>query len=184
MKEYKIFQYRWDIRLLAKLYLDPGSKIITMQSHFGISRVLLKSSLKRLLEVGLIIENPGHGHPMRAEYILTPKGNSLAPFCVSLLKETKKREISEVFESKWSCPIIISTGEHEKRFNELKKDLNPVTSRALSTNLKFLFDIKCLKREIFDSNPPSFIYSLEKKSRGIFKIYKEHEGSLGSFELV
>jgi len=184
MNEYKIFQYKWDIRLLAKLYQDNGSKVITMQSYLGISRGILKSSLKRLLDIGLVIENPGYGHPMRAEYILTSKGETLAPFCVSLLEEGNKRGLTEIFENKWSCPIIIATGEHKRRFNELKNTLAPVTSRALSTNLKFLHEVKCIKREIFYSHPPLFIYSLEKNSRGIFRIYKEHESCLISMKLV
>ncbi len=184
MNEYKIFQYKWDISLIGKLYQDHGSKVITLQSHFGISRGILKSSLERLLDVGLVMENPGYGHPMRAEYILTSKGQALGPFCIALLEEGRKKEITEIFENKWSCPIIIKVGEHIKRFNELKNVLAPVTSRALSTNLKFLHEAKCLKREIFDSHPPLFIYSLERKSRGIFSIYKEHENFLKPLKIV
>lgn len=184
MDEYKLFKYRWDIKLLAKLYVDHGSRVVIMHRHFGISRGILKSSLKRLMDADLIMENPGHGHPMRAEYILTAKGQLIAPFCLAVLEEGRKRKVDNIFESKWSCPIIIATGEQKKRFNELKRDLNPVTSKALSTNLKSLSEIKCLKSEIFYSNPPSFIYSLDRNSRGIFKIYKEHENSLTALEVI
>lgn len=184
MNEYKIFQYRWDISILALLYMSKGDKLVTIQKYFEISRGVLKTCLTRLIEADLLIMNTGYGHPMRPEYILTEKGESLGPFCVEILKEGKKRNIEEVFQSRWSCPIIIGTGDQKKRFNELKMELMPVTSRALSSTVKFLYEIKCLRREILDISPPSFSYSLGKKSYGLYRIYKEHKRTITSLNLM
>ena len=184
MNEYKIFQYRWDIAILALLYVSKGGKLVTIQKHFGISRGVLRVCLARLIEADLLIINTGYGHPMRPEYILTKKGESLGPFCDEMLKEGRKQNIEEVFQNRWSCPIIIRTGEQKIRFNELKKELVPVTSRALSSTVKFLNEIKCLRRDILDISPPSFSYSLGRKSYGLYSIYKEHKGTITSLNLI
>ena len=178
MGKINIFQYRWDLSLLAELYRSNGGKFITLQNRYGISRGILKTSLERLVSAGLVVQNPGYGHPMRPEYILTQLGISVGSLCDALLAEGEKRGVSDIFYDKWSCPIIFSTGKEKVRFNTLKKDLNPITPRALSGSLKKLHQLKCLRRSLLDTNPPMHIYSLAKKSLGLFKIYDERKSEL------
>lgn len=172
--QYQIFHYRWDIPLLAEMFRTNGAKFITLANRCGISRGVLKTSLTRLIASGLIAENPGYGHPMRPEYILTEAGKAIGPFCVAFLQEGAKREVTEVFRNKWSCPAIIATGDETIRFNALKKQLSPVTSRALSSTLKLLQDHDCMTTTRLDISPPANSYALSRKTRGLYSIYCEH----------
>lgn len=184
MDQYRLFQYRWDISLLAEMFRSNGAKLITLQQRCGISRGVLKSSLARLIAAGLVCENPGYGHPLRPEYILTANGQAIGPFCVEFLLEGQKRQIEEVMAGRWSAPTIIRTGPGAQRFNELKKQLDPVTSRALSSVLKSLQEHSCLITERLDTSPPANIYSLGKKSRGLYRIYQEHQTIIDAQELL
>lgn len=176
--QYKIFHYRWDIPLLAEMFSRNGAKFITLASRYGISRGVLKASLQRLIASGLVIENPGYGHPLRPEYILTAAGKAIGPFCAAFLREGQKRAVSEVFRNKWSCPAIIATGHDSIRFNALKKHLSPVTSRALSATLRLLQDHDCMTSKRLDISPPANCYTLSRKSRGLYSIYREHQPTI------
>ena len=184
MKKLNLFQYRWDLSLLAELYQSSGAKFVTLQSRFDISRGILKTSLERLILAGLVVQNPGYGHPMRPEYILTPFGTSVGSLCNDLLDEGEKRGVSDIFYDKWSCPIVFSTGKEKVRFNTLKKSLNPITSRALSGSLKKLHQLECIKRSLLDANPPMNIYSIGKKSMGLFRIYDERKSEFDKKILI
>ena len=78
---------RWLVPLMAHVGDEEGSRFAVMLARLGLSRSALAASLAQLQEAGWLARNPGHGHPLRPEYMLTaparrsppsPKGDGAA----------------------------------------------------------------------------------------------------------
>jgi DNA-binding HxlR family transcriptional regulator len=84
--------------------------------------------------------NLGHGHPLRPEYVLTETGERLAPVCLDLVDELRRRGFEDAGLKKWSMPVVLVLAEAagESRFSELRAALPGVTARALSLALEDL----------------------------------------------
>jgi DNA-binding HxlR family transcriptional regulator len=50
----------------------------------GIADNILTARLKKLVAAGILKKHPYQQHPLRYEYLLTPKGRALAPVVLSL----------------------------------------------------------------------------------------------------
>lgn len=150
-------------------------------NKLGVSRGIMSSTLERLVQAGVIQKNSGYGHPLRPEYLLTPLGEQLAPFCRELLETSEKKHLLDIIQPRWACPIIFATGEEEKRFNEIKGLLMPITSRALSESLKHLLEQRGLSKRLVDCHPPTVLYGMAKKAQPLYRIYKEHEGVIANY---
>jgi len=127
------------------------------------------------------MRNPGYGHPLRPEYILTDKGESLGPFCKEMMKCILARKGDHLFQSKWAIQIIHLCSEGEIRFSELKSALSPITSRALSVELKLLNSEDFIDRKIIEGYPPLTTYSLTEKSIPFIKVIQRHKDVLSPF---
>ena len=66
-----LLHHRWAVPILAVLHREKGAKFVTLGSRLGVSRDSLRRSLDRLTQQRLVRRNPGYGHPMRPEYVLT-----------------------------------------------------------------------------------------------------------------
>ncbi|QLK86525.1 helix-turn-helix domain-containing protein [Staphylococcus sp. 17KM0847] len=53
--------------------------------------------------------------------------------------------------------------ENRAHFSDIKRDLKPITNRALSLKLAELADAQFLVKEIISENPPSVCYYLTEK---------------------
>jgi len=126
----------------------------------GAGRNSLKRTLKALLEAGLVGPNPGHGHPMRPEYVLTAAGKRVAPLCEGLLGTLRRFGIEEVALRKWSMPVVHAVGTYGGRFSQVLAGLPGVTPRALAMALKQLQSAGLLERRIVDDYPPAVTYRL------------------------
>ena len=62
---------RWAIPVLALLSREQGSRFVVIERRFGLSRNSLTRTLAYLREQGWVMPNPGHGHPLRPEYVLS-----------------------------------------------------------------------------------------------------------------
>lgn len=70
------------------------------------------------------------------------------------------RDVLNVVGSKWAIPAIASLYYSPKRFSEISKDLEGVTDRVLSAELKNLEANKLISRKIIDGFPPRVEYSI------------------------
>ncbi|MDO5376199.1 winged helix-turn-helix transcriptional regulator [Staphylococcus rostri] len=61
------------------------------------------------------------------------------------------------------CP-----GEHA-HFSDIKRDLKPITNRALSLKLSELADAQLLIKEVVSETPPSVCYHLTEKGSALAK---------------
>ena len=88
--------------------------------------------LDDLIAQGWVHRNPGYGHPMRPEYVLTEVGRQLAPCSGRLLETVRRLEIEPIAFRKWTMPVTWVLGTEPHRFGELRCELPTVTPRALT----------------------------------------------------
>src|SRR4029079_6119097 len=65
---------RWSVPVLAELARGDagGGRFANLRRRLGVSGESRRRTLATLVEAGLVARNPGHGHPLRADYVLTP----------------------------------------------------------------------------------------------------------------
>ena len=97
---------RWLVPLMAHLDEADGSRFAVMLHRLGVSRSVLTASLAQLAEAGWITRNPGHGHPLRPEYILTEAGAPVAAFCRRLMEQRARLGLGAGDLARWSLPVI------------------------------------------------------------------------------
>ena len=70
-----------------------------------------------------------------------------------------------IIGDKWSLLIIgqLAFGKSPSRFNELMRELKPISSRTLSIKLAKLSENKILEKTIEGNSPPYTLYSLTAK---------------------
>jgi DNA-binding HxlR family transcriptional regulator len=154
---------RWALPMLAFLHAARGAKFVTLAKHFDMSRDSLSRTLQHLADHGWISRNPGHGHPLRPEYILTALGERLAEQCARIMSVRDRLGLEPEQLSRWSLPVIAATGTDWIRFSTLQTELLPVTARALSLTLKQLMGSDLLTRRLEDDFPPVPLYGLTRR---------------------
>jgi DNA-binding HxlR family transcriptional regulator len=78
--------------------------------------------------------------------------------------------IIDLIAKKWSLLIINELGNHGSlRFNELLRELRPITPKMLSDLLKELTKEGLVKRKIYNTIPPKVKYSLTEKGKELRK---------------
>ena len=66
----------------------------------------------------------------------------------------------KVLEGAWTPNVIWSLRAGPRRFNELRIDIPPVSSKVLSARLRELRERGVLTRQVRDTSPPSVEYAL------------------------
>lgn len=160
-----LFHHRWAVPILAELHRSKGAKFVTLVRRLGLSRDSLRHTLIALTEQGWVRRNPGHGHPMRPEYLLTTGGTKLGPWCVRLITVLRSLELEDVGLKKWSMPVALALSSGRVRFSELRAKLPDSTARALALTLKTLQSAGVVERVILDDYPPATYYRLTRQGR-------------------
>lgn len=154
---------RWLVPLMAQLAAEDGSRFAAMLARLGLSRSALAASLAQLQETGWVRRNPGHGHPLRPEYILTEAGAPIAAFAAGIMAERARLGLEPAQLPRWSLPVVGRLGRERARFSALRTALPPVTPRALSLTLKQLLATELIDRTLADEFPPTAIYGLTRR---------------------
>ena len=163
--------HRWNIPVIAELYRQSGAKFITLANRLGASRGSLSASLTDLVEQGLVVRNPGHGHPMRPEYLLTADGDAIGKQCLQLATVLARRGETDLAYRKWTLPLVAALGEKVRRFNELRVTLGDrATPRAVTLGLKAMQSTGWTRRSLIDTYPPAAGYTLMPKGRTILQL--------------
>jgi DNA-binding HxlR family transcriptional regulator len=160
-----VSRHRWSLPILSELSGTGGSRFVPLANKLGLSRDALRQTLDALIEVGLVMRNPGTGHPTRPEYVLTEHGRRVAPLCAGVLQELRRHGIEDGVLRKWSMPIIAALGA-ERRYGELRRAVG-ATPRALTLALKDLVGLGLVERRVHDGFPPSTTYRLTPESRAL-----------------
>lgn len=83
------------------------------------------------------------------------------------------RDALEVIQGKWRVPIIISLTYGNKRFGEIKSDIEDISPKMLSQELKELEANKLIIRTLYDSMPVAVEYSLTPLGKSLTKLLDE-----------
>jgi DNA-binding HxlR family transcriptional regulator len=158
-------RHRWALPILAYLHATAGSRFVPLAHELGLSRDALRQTLSALIEVGLVMRNPGYGHPLRPEYVLTPRGRRIAPICAAVLRALRQAGAEEVGLKKWSLPILAALTT-ERRYGEVRRTVG-ATPRALTLALKELVSSGLVERRVHDGFPPSTSYRITARSRTV-----------------
>ena len=158
---------RWLIPLMALLAADGGSRFAVMLARLGLSRSALAASLDQLVREGWVARNPGHGHPLRPEYVLTEPGLDVAAFCQRVMATRTRLGLEPGQLSRWSLPVVSRLSRSDARFTPLRAALAPVTPRALSLTLKQMLATDLVHRSLEESFPPIPIYGLTRRGRSL-----------------
>jgi DNA-binding HxlR family transcriptional regulator len=83
------------------------------------------------------------------------------------------RDAMEVIQGKWRIPIIISLTYGKKRFGEINRDIEDISPKMLSQELKALEENKIITRTLYDSMPVTVEYSLTELGLSLNKLLEE-----------
>ncbi|MFC6269200.1 winged helix-turn-helix transcriptional regulator [Frigoriflavimonas asaccharolytica] len=83
------------------------------------------------------------------------------------------RDALEVIQGKWRLPIVISLTHGNKRFGEIQRDIEDISPKMLSQELKALEANKIITRTLYDSMPVTVEYSLTELGKTMDKMLDE-----------
>lgn len=83
------------------------------------------------------------------------------------------RDALEVLNGKWKLAIIGSLTFGTKRFKQISKEVTGITDKVLSKELKDLEINQLIKREVFDTFPPTVEYSITSHGKSLEKVINE-----------
>jgi DNA-binding HxlR family transcriptional regulator len=175
----KLLHHRWALAVLAELERTSGSRFVTMSNRIGVSGESLRRTLAALIAGGLVMRNPGYGHPLRPEYVLTSRGARIAPVCADLLAGLRELGVEGPALKKWSLPVVLALGgPGRRRFSALQERLREITARALALALKDLTSAGLVDRAVTDGYPPASVYSLTPAGARLLPILRRLEAAL------
>lgn len=147
----KVTSRAWSLNILALMHRGTPGRQASLLSASGAGRTAFAQSLRHLIDLGLLEKNPGHGHPLRPEFRLTANGTEIAKLAYrveSLIYQPFERSL---LRRAWTVPVLIAC-QGPRYFGEIKRQLTPITDRALSQSLKQLESHQWLHREIDTSS--------------------------------
>lgn len=157
----KLGERRWAVPVLAALAAEGGgARFVVLLNRLGCARSALVSTLEHLKAHGWVTHNPGHGHPLRPEYILTEAGTAIALRAQDILGASTELGLGPDAFQRWTLPLASTLRPAPLRFTQLKTGLAPATPRALSLTLKQMMAHELVARDIVEDFPPVPLYAL------------------------
>lgn len=157
--------HRWLVPLLADLAGHKGARFVEMIHRLELPRDSLSRTLDAAAAIGWVRRNPGHGHPLRPEYILTEAGEVAAARAATIAEAQTAIGLPPGAATRWGLPLVAGIGAGHDRFNALSRLLSPATPRALSLGLTALGQHGLVAREVLDMRPPASRYDLTKNGQ-------------------
>lgn len=88
--------------------------------------------------------------------------------CIKAILPVK--DALDVLNGRWKLPIIISLKFGNKRFMEISRDIQGITDKVLSKELKALEVNKLIRRAVYDTFPPTVEYSLTEHGFSLHEV--------------
>jgi len=156
----ELSHHRWAVPVIAELHRGRGAKLVTLVNRLGAGRESIKRTLDSLIEHGWVAPNPGYGHPMRPEYVLTDRGAAIGPACRRLIQKLDDLGQQNIALRKWSMPVLAALIAGADRFGAMELALPRATARALTLALKDLHSAGLIERHVEQGYPPRPRYRL------------------------
>lgn len=156
---------RWFVPLLALASREEGVRSAALAARLGISRSMLSGVLGQLLGKGWLMRNPGHGHPLRPEYVLTAAGRPVGAWCERVIEARRQLGLDGKALGRWALPLVGRLDRRWAQFSWLEAQLSPISPRSLSLALKQLLDVRLVDRRLEDAFPPRPLYGLTGRGR-------------------
>ena len=96
----------WSLTALSLIAHGVSCRVSPLAAAAGCGRTSMSASVEHLISLGLLERNPGHGHPLRPEYRLTPGGVYVAEWAKGLINLVKSDQDQSLLRNKWSLPLI------------------------------------------------------------------------------
>ncbi len=83
------------------------------------------------------------------------------------------KDALEAVEGRWKLLILFSLSEGPKRFKQISREVNGITDKTLSKELKSLEENKLVNREVYSTFPPTVEYSITPHGLSLEKVIDE-----------
>jgi DNA-binding HxlR family transcriptional regulator len=83
------------------------------------------------------------------------------------------KDALEALEGRWKLLILFSLSTGNKRFTEISKEVTGITDKMLSKELKHLESNQLVKRDVYDTFPPTVEYSITAHGKSLEKVLEE-----------
>lgn len=150
-------RFRYGLPVMAELSRAQGCKFVTLIRRLNASDRAIRQSLDHLIEIGWVMPNPGYGHPMRPEYILTEEGERIGARAERVWSELQETGIAL---ERWPLLLLAQIEGGKCRFSELKQACAPISPRALTLALKRLVEAGLINRKVTEGFPPATEYEV------------------------
>lgn len=80
------------------------------------------------------------------------------------------KDALSVINGTWKLPILISLIDGNKRFKQIARDVEGISDRMLSKELKDLEINRLVKRTVYETFPPSVEYSVTPHTASLKKV--------------
>ena len=143
----------WALPILAHMHQGVAGRQAALLSATGAGRTAFAQSMEHLITLGLVERNPGHGHPLRPEFRLTPLGREAASTAARIVSLVPDEAEFRLLRRSWTLPVLAVTAA-PRRFSEIKSGLGRITDRALSQSLGQLEERSWVSRSVDLSQKP------------------------------
>lgn len=159
----------WGLTILSLLHQGVPARQSRLLAASGAGRTAFRQSLDHLIQIGVLERNPGHGHPLRAEFRLTETGTIAAALAAHLLAGTSDEE-QTLLRRTWTVPVLTVMRE-PCYFTDIRQAVSPITDRALSQVLKAMEDQDWVERSVDgDARPPRPVYTTVNRGSQISRM--------------
>ncbi|MFD1818383.1 winged helix-turn-helix transcriptional regulator [Pseudarcicella hirudinis] len=83
------------------------------------------------------------------------------------------RDALEAVEGRWKLLILYALSENPKRFKQLAREVSGITDKTLSKELKSLELNKLIRRDVYNTFPPTVEYSITPHGLSLEKVLDE-----------
>lgn len=83
------------------------------------------------------------------------------------------KDALEAVEGRWKLLLLFALSERPKRFRQLAREVSGITDKTLSKELKNLEANKLIRRDVYDTFPPTVEYSITPHGLSLEKVLDE-----------
>ena len=106
----KLTSRAWSLNILALLHAKVPGRQAPLLAATNASRTAFATSLAHLIDLGMIERNPGHGHPLRSEFRLTPTGIKAASVASKIIITARTEDETRLLRKTWTVPVLALAG--------------------------------------------------------------------------